>query len=453
MALIGMVIGVLLVILWRAPRITSWEPAGNGIRAGQSFSLTTNSAVSIESARKHFEIYPPVAGDLSFNGEALIFKPDKSLEYGQSYTVTVSIGLQGISGLNSLRSYQQVYSVSKPQLLFLRDIDGRTNLWIEENQGEFIQFTDELRGIWDYSALADGSGILVSSRDLDGSDNLVLALENNGRREILNCLEFQCRGGRWQPRGELIAYERRRIGPDEAPIEVWILDSETGISRSAHEIALGSGLFPGNSTGRFPRWSTDGRYLSYYSDDANAIVVLDMLGGQTQFFPANVDMMGEWSPAGYKLAYTELGSYGTQSDLELDEDDETDIHDPASFFAHVIVIDLESLEREDVSQVNEVDDGLPAWKPDGTLIASGRSTGGARQIWTLALNGGGAEAMTDQPLANHTSLSWSPDGLQLAFMRSGVQGASKPSGVWIIDPDGGEPVLVDELAFIPGWRP
>jgi dipeptidyl aminopeptidase/acylaminoacyl peptidase len=324
---------------------------------------------------------------------------------------------------------------------------------MEEKQDEFIQFTDELHGIWDYSALADGSGVLVSSRDLDGSDNLVLALENNGRREILSCLEFQCRSGRWQPRVELIAYERRRIGQDETPIEVWILDTVTGISRSAHEIAIESGLDPGNSTGRLPRWSADGRYLSYYSDDENTIVVLDMLGGQAQFFPANVDVMGEWSPVGYKLAYTELGSYGTQSDLELDEDDETDIHDPASFFAHVIVIDLESLEREDVSQEIEVNDGLPTWKPDGTLIASGRSTGGARQIWTLPLNGGGAEAMTDQSLANHTSLSWSPDGLQLAFMRSGVQGASKPSGVWIIDPDGGEPVLVDELAFIPGWRP
>lgn len=452
-AVIGLLTGLLVLVMWRTPRISSWVPAANQIRSNQYIEFTTNTTITSESARSHFQITPPISGTLRADGRNIFYEPAGPLEYGWSYTITISPGLKGENGLSSLRSYEQHYTVSDPELLFMRQINGRANLWRQDGSGETFQLTDEPNGIWDYSVLPDGLGVLVSSLDSDGSDDLVHIMSTGARNETLICREHRCRSGRWQPNGPLVAFERSDIDEKDSSAEVWLLDTTSGRTWPAQEVALSADGGFSEASGRFPRWSYDGRYLSYYKPNAQAIVLVDMLGGQPQTIPAYVDAMGEWAPSNYQIAYTELTFDEAQEKTTHGGDDGISEDNVPPFLTRVMVAEIGASSVQDLSQGSSFKDGIPEWRPDGGMIAIGRAANGIYQIWTLPLDGGEPEALTDAPYFRHTSPSWSPDGRRIAFMRSGIENMDDSASVWIMDLDGGEPVLIADDAFVPGWLP
>ncbi|MGB3714355.1 MAG: Ig-like domain-containing protein [Candidatus Promineifilaceae bacterium] len=452
-ASIGLALGLLILVFWRSPRISSWVPATNELRANQTIALVTNMPISSESVSSHFQITPHVSGTLQVNGTKILFDPAEPLEYGRSYTITLSPGLKGENGLISLSGYQQSYMVSEPEMLFMRQINGLANLWRQDESGDTIQLTDEPNGIWDYDVLPDGSGVLVSSLDSDGSDDLVAIMSSGGRNVLLDCQEHRCRSGHRQPNGSLIAFERSDIDESGDSTEVWLLDSTSGSLWPAHKVTLFADEGFGDAFSRYPRWSSDGRYLSYYKPDARAIVALDLHGGQPQIIPANVDAMGDWAPSKYQLSFTELILNETHDDTSDDQDDGIDKANNPSLKTRVLVADIGASSVLDLSQGSAFKYGVPEWHPDGGLIATGGASNGLQQIWMLPLDGGEPVELTDAPSFRHTSPSWSPDGRRLAFMRSGIEASDGSAGVWIVDLDGGEPVLVAEDAFIPGWLP
>ncbi len=452
-AAIGLILGLLILVFWRTPRITGWVPATYQLRANQNITFVANTPLSFESVRSHFQVTPPISGTLQVDGKNILFDPAGSLEYSRSYTITLSPGLKGQNGLKSLTAYQQRYTVSEPQILFMQHINGRANLWRQDESGDSIQFTDEPNGIWDYSVLADGSGVLVSSLDSDGSDDLVTIMSSGDRNELLACREHRCRSGRWQPNGSLVAFEQSDIDENGDSTEVWLLDSASGRLWPAHEVTLFAGEGFGDASSRFPRWSADGRYLSYYKPNARAIVVLDMLGGQPQSIPAFVDAMGEWAPSNYQLAYTELAFNGTHDNTTDVQEGRIDEENSPTVMTRVIVAEIGTSSVMDLSQGSSYKYGVPEWHPDGGTIAAGRASNGIHQIWTLPLDGGEPDVLAVAPSFRHTSPSWSPDGRRLAFMRSGIEGTDGSASVWIVDLDGGKPVLIADDAFIPGWLP
>ncbi|MDJ0769717.1 MAG: hypothetical protein QNJ12_13020 [Ilumatobacter sp.] len=82
-------------------------------------------------------------------------------------------------------------------------------------------------------------------------------------------------------------------------------------------------------------------------------------------------------------------------------------------------------------------DGGPDWSPDGTQLAftgfdPGVSTplGVVPDVWIVDADGTGLRNLTDLPGPNHAvSLSWSPDGQQIAYVTTAWD-------IWIIDADG-----------------
>src|SRR4029450_1774628 len=63
---------------------------------------------------------------------------------------------------------------------------------------------------------------------------------------------------------------------------------------------------------------------------------------------------------------------------------------------------------------NSVDEGSPAWSPDGTQIVWGRETGGDWEIWKMPSDGGRADQLTFTPGAGDKAPSWAPSDL-IAF--------------------------------------
>lgn len=62
-------------------------------------------------------------------------------------------------------------------------------------------------------------------------------------------------------------------------------------------------------------------------------------------------------------------------------------------------------------------DNSPAWSPDGQKLAFLRKKGEHQQIWTMAADGGEAEALTDEKFGVSAFL-WSPDGSRLLYAAS-----------------------------------
>jgi WD40 repeat protein len=74
---------------------------------------------------------------------------------------------------------------------------------------------------------------------------------------------------------------------------------------------------------------------------------------------------------------------------------------------------------ENVTNAAGIDEGSPAWAPDGQKLAYVRIESGSPQsIWTMNRNGTGQTALTSDP-AGADSPSWSLTGAKIAFARAG----------------------------------
>ena len=458
-AIVGLIVGAAILLILLAPRVTGRSPESEADSARQPIRLTFNRPVDPESLEDRFVITPPVDGRLMIDGKELTFQPRNPLEYGRTYTVKLAPGVRGSNGLPLLGGSEWSFTVGQPKLIYLLDASGAPNLWQREAEGATRQLTFEAGGVWDYSVPPDGRGILYSAVDEDETIDLVLLNQNSeagqkgDRQLLLDCQDSLCRTPQWQPLGSLVAFERQRMEDGPETTEVWLLDTASGELRAAHNPEWLADAGFDTLSSHSPRWSADGRFLAYFKPDARLVVVLDVATGAIESVPANLEIMGGWSPEGYRLAYTEL-AFG-QQDPHEHEDIEGQVisHTQTSLYSHVVVSDFELDQVVDLSQGQESSDGRPAWHPQSDRLVTGRTlTGSGRQIWQIPVDGKEPAALTEDPFFHHTAPVWSPDGRQLTFMRLDVDGDGSPS-VWLMDLENGQMEMAAKGAFMPGWRP
>jgi Tol biopolymer transport system component len=452
-AITGFVIGFALLIWWLSPRLVASSSEVGRISTSGEISLIFSSPVETENISDKVTISPEIPGELLVEGKAVQFVPINKLEYGQTFTITVNSGLRGTNGVPSWKSHQSVFKVAEPSLVFLKDAAGAVNLWLANDGQQASQLTNETNGIWDYNVVPDGSGFVVSSVDVDDSDDLVFIGRDGTRQILLECMDVRCRDGRWQPGGTTIAYERQPLKGALNAAEVWLLDVETKETWPAHDPALLSNAGFSSITSRFPRWSPDGRYLAYFKTDANIIIIKDVIEDGITTIPANLELMGEWSPDGTQLAYTE--TIFSQADQNHSDDDSEDTKAGTGLLInHLVIADIKSGEVIDISEGQPFDYGLPSWNPEGHQLVVGRSIEGAgQQIWMVDLKNGQHWQATDNSLQHHAAVAWSPDGTQVALMRIDLSESDAEPSVWYLKPLSRETHLVEEGGFLPGWLP
>jgi hypothetical protein len=454
-ALAGLALGFLALAWWFSPRVVAWQPADGLAGPAQQLVVRLNVPLSPSGVEGSFSVEPAVEGEWLVDGRQVIFQPALSWTYGQSYTVTMAGGARGQNGLPSLLPARHTFRFREPLLLFLREEEDVVNVWSWEPALGEQPLTAEPLGVWDYASEPDGLGIVVSAHDGDGSDDLVWLGWDGSRRTLLNCTASRCRAARGQPLGSLLAFERRPLSGPADQTEVWLLDRRTGqLQPAMDDEALA--ILPGASRqSRAPRWSADGRWLAFFQPEARVIVLREIGGqGEILFIPANMELMGEWSPTAPRLAYTVL-AFGIEEDhTHEDEQGVVFEHNERGLYEHLVVSDLTARESVDLSERLEVRDGLPDWSPDGLWLAVTRSsTGAGRQVWLVDAWDGRGRALTDDPFHHHSSVAWSPDGALLAFMRAPVADPVASSGIWLIDLPDGEPRLLLDEAFLPAWLP
>ncbi|RKZ06961.1 hypothetical protein DRQ32_10580, partial [bacterium] len=193
-------------------------------------------------------------------------------------------------------------------------------------------------------------------------------------------------------------------GDEEDNIDVYVkqIGSESPLRLTTH---------PGVDT--YPRWSADGKTLTYLHIDetGQALYSIPLIGGQPrELLRASAWLAGhDLSPDGESLVFSEAA--------EPDG--------PAQLF----VLDLDSLERRPlVSTVEGLDVG-PVFSPDGKTIAFLRMDGaGLQDIYLVPAKGGKPRRVT-QGLLQVRGMDWTRDGRSLICAAV----SSAYYGLWLVD--------------------
>ncbi len=235
---------------------------------------------------------------------------------------------------------------------------------------------------------------------------------------------------------------------------------------------------PENETN--PRWSPDGKYLTFLSSRYDAKTTqlwkMDRRGGEAlALTKLKVDISSyEWSPDAKKIVMVIKDQ--DIKDTEEKEKKKTKkpiVMDRYHFKAdgqgylerkrnHIYVFDL-ATERVDTITRGDFDHADPVWSPDSKQLAfvSNRSVdpdrNGNTDIWVIEAKQGAKERQLTTWQDSDTSPNWSPDGKSIVYLKSRTPDYDiydQPQ-VAIIPVAGGAPTIisanVDRDLFAPQW--
>ena len=281
---------------------------------------------------------------------------------------------------------------------------------------------------------------------------------------------------RISPEGEWIAYTVTTVDStkDKSDSDVWMVKWDG--SRTLR-------LTSSPESEASPRWSPDGRYLSFvsgrYESKGGQVWLLDRAGGEavrlTEFKGGVADH--EWSPDGTRLAIL-----SHDPDPEDAKPDSLKSKNPKPLVIdryhfkedgdgyldrrrdHIYIIDVASKKVVQVT-TGDFDESSPRWSPDGKRLAfvSSRGADADRENNSDVFVIDAAAGATARQLTTWTgpdrSPVWSPDGTQIAYLQGSEPqiSAYNQEQLAVIASTGGTPRLLttalDRDVSDPTWTP
>jgi Tol biopolymer transport system component len=299
------------------------------------------------------------------------------------------------------------------------------------------QLSSSESGIWDFALTPGGDAVVFAALgELGMSDLWKVSLPVRELSQLLACPNASCSNARFSPDGRLVAITWRNMSEFSSaffsPPRLWLLDSLSG------EMAP---LFSDSQQLSFdPRWSPDGRWLSYISPEPNGLGVINLEDGRTALYPDAMGEAGTWTPAGDAILTTNTWSQGQE------------------YVIHILQINVETGETVDLSgDESLVHDSNPSYSPDGEWIAfrrkvlTGPQATRGKQIWRMRADGSAAEPLTHDPEYDHGNPDWSPDGRYLLTRRFPLKGPEVIPSVWLIEVESGRTWQLVEPGDQPTW--
>src|SRR5215471_13276669 len=273
------------------------------------------------------------------------------------------------------------------------------------------------------------------------------------------------------PDGKWVAYVVARAvkDTDKNDSDVWMASWD-----GTQEIQL---TFSPESESQ-PRWSPDGKYLSFVSSRQGAkdgqLWLLNRAGGEAvkvSDVKGGIDEYA-WSPDGKKLVFV-VDEPDPRDPKDDDKDGDKKKTPPPLVIdryhfkqdiegylrnarTHLYVFDVATKKAEAITSGILYDESSPVWSPDGTRIAfvSKRGTGDLDRhentdIWVIdAKAGAQPRQLTTSPNEDSGPLAWSPDGKSIAYL-AGEElkySAYSQNKLAVIPAAGGQPrILADSL--------
>ncbi|HUE42716.1 MAG TPA: S9 family peptidase [Candidatus Sulfotelmatobacter sp.] len=293
------------------------------------------------------------------------------------------------------------------------------------------------------------------------------------------------------------AQTKRRIGPDDfyrmrqvgdpqvSPDGKWIAYTVTSVDRDADrrhtavwivdwEGTQNLQMTFGTESASAPRWSPDGKYLSFLAsrkEGKSQVWLLDRRGGEAQpLTDVKRDIESyTWSPDGKQLALQLSGDEETSADADKDkkehkapkpividryqfkEDVEGYLTDASR--SQISIFDVAEKKLEPLTNDRRYDDQDPTWSPDSSKIAfvSDRTSDpdqtSISEIYVIDAKAGA----TPQKIAAGNSpsgqrLRWSPDGKSILYLEGFdlKYGAYNQNSLRVVSSSGGVPKTLAE---------
>jgi dipeptidyl aminopeptidase/acylaminoacyl peptidase len=252
-------------------------------------------------------------------------------------------------------------------------------------------------------------------------------------------------------RGPLVADDVYRIqalsDPQVSPDGLWVAYVVTTNDRGADEQRSAIWMVSWDGTEQLaltaaasdtekPRWSPDGRYLSFLTSPAGSeklqLMLLDRRGGEPrQLTTVSGDIRDyAWSPDGKRVALAmDQPADSPKPPKPIVIDAMHFKHDDDGYRGngrrrHLYLTDLETKRLETLTGDPEFNEDLPVWSPDGGRILFSRSRelgtdqDGRSDIDVIEARTGAVPRTVARPYApNAQRLAWSPDGTLITYLQ------------------------------------
>ncbi|GAB4474423.1 MAG: hypothetical protein Kow00124_14400 [Anaerolineae bacterium] len=303
--------------------------------------------------------------------------------------------------------------------------------------GSPIALTAEPPGVRDYALAPDYHTLIYSvPREDGGSDLIAIGTDGQDRRVLLDCGGAACSGPVWSPDGRQVIFERLEMaGPaaSQGNTTLWWLDVRSGESGPVFRDAQ----IPGYS----PRWSPDGRWLSYVSPNSSGVQIYNLAEGTSLTIASQMGGPVIWAPGAESLLLL---------DVRFDEE---------RYITRLLRYDLAEGAAAPLREEPDIEDRTASWSPDGEQIAVVRALltpgGSSRgdQLWLMRPDGSEARPLTSGEGIIHGTPVWSPDGRYLLYHRYVLaEQWAQPTLVWMDLASGEETVLI-KPGYWPAWLP
>lgn len=450
-AALVIVIGVVVVIGDRVGvQLTRVEPLG-AAHSTSPIVIQFNEEMARDTVEGRLRFEPDLKGDASWSGRTLVFRPERALAPGASYTVILEAGARSQSGRETLSEYQFSFTVGMPRIAYIAPADAvPQNIWIADSAdpASAQQVTTSPSGIFDFAVSPDGTQIAFAERNpaTQTSDIKLLDLDTGGIRQLTNCVDADCTTPVWRPDGSVIAYQRVDYNSDlgnvgASPTRVWLLDLTTSPATTR---PLFSDL---QILGYAPQWSDDGRRIAIYNRD-QGILVYDFTDQSVAVVPNRSGSSGALSPDGTQVVFAEI---------VLQEGEQAR--------SYLNLADLTTQAMRQLSPPGEpLQDERVVWRPDGQRLAIARRYQDDRftrgyQIYLMDPDDGTVEPLTDDARYANGFFSWDATGDRLVIQRfpeldeNGQPNTTGRPEIWMLDAQTGEMTQVAVNAYLPRWVP
>jgi ABC-type nickel/cobalt efflux system permease component RcnA/Tol biopolymer transport system component len=315
-------------------------------------------------------------------------------------------------------------------VLYIAEDAGQVKQLMESDVkgGNPKALTSGTNSVTEYALSADGSRLVYIAQ----TDNLqtqvwMMDLESGENKMMLDCGEASCGQPVWSPDGSRVVFEYMSMEASNATglPTLWWLDITTGKSQP---------LFQENLPGGNPRFSPDGKWLSYAAPEGVKLYNLET--GESRVIQSTLGTAANWSPDGTKVLYRDVMISNNQ------------------FVTQLFVYDLESGKTTNINPDLGFENIIAVWSPDGAWIAVVRRDLGATrgdQVWVMRADGSDARAVTDAPDVLHGSLNWSADGSVILYDLYPLNTVPLISRLEMVEVESGKVTDIGIQGFNPSW--